>query len=114
MFGLEGLIPAGWDPWISDLIRIGAALAVLAFGVLDGMLIAVVLSLAAVIERFSRPAVAMLGQLGDSHDFVDVARHLDAEFVLALGDADPSPLRELPDNVRAAGWVPPMTLFAES
>ena len=37
---------------------------------------------------------------------VDVARHLDAEFVLALGDADPSPLGELPDNVRAAGWVP--------
>jgi hypothetical protein len=30
MFGLEGLIPTGWDPWISDLIRIGAALAVLA------------------------------------------------------------------------------------
>jgi hypothetical protein len=30
MLGVEGLIPAGWDPWISDLIRLGAALAVLA------------------------------------------------------------------------------------
>jgi MFS superfamily sulfate permease-like transporter len=59
-------------------VAAGAALAVLAFGVLDGMLIAVALSLAAVIERFSRPAVALLGQLGDSHDFVDVARHADA------------------------------------
>src|ERR671928_102638 len=51
---------------------------------------------------------AKLGVPAVSHGFgfVDVARHLDAEFVLALGDADPSPLGELPDNVRAAGWVP--------
>ncbi|MBB5802450.1 UDP:flavonoid glycosyltransferase YjiC (YdhE family) [Saccharothrix ecbatanensis] len=30
----------------------------------------------------------------------------DAEFVLALGDVDISPLGELPPNVRSVGWVP--------
>ena len=50
----------------------------------------------------------MLTQVGALTSLTNrrVARHLDAEFVLALGDADPSSLGELPDNVRAAGWVP--------
>src|SRR5215470_15155022 len=67
-----------------------------------------------VLERPARPRVAVtlgtvltqVGALTSLTKLVDVARHLDAEFVLALGDADPSPLGELPDNVRAAGWVP--------
>src|ERR671926_380924 len=50
--------------------------------------------------------LTQVGALTSLTKLVDVARHLDAEFVLALGDADPSPLGELPDNVRAAGWVP--------
>src|ERR1044072_7167185 len=67
-----------------------------------------------VLERPARPRVAVtlgtvltqVGALTSLTKLVDVARHLDAEFVLALGDTDPSPLGELPDNVRAAGWVP--------
>jgi UDP:flavonoid glycosyltransferase YjiC (YdhE family) len=36
----------------------------------------------------------------------DAARTVDAEFVLATGDADVSSLGDLPRNVRPAGWVP--------
>ncbi len=71
-------------------IAAAAAVAVLAFGVLNGMLIAVALSLAAVLRRFSRPHVAMLGQLGDSHDFVDAANHPDAERNPDIGVFRPS------------------------
>ena len=66
-------------------VATGAALAVLVFGVLNGMLIAIALSLAAVIQRFSRPMVAQLGQLGDTRDFVDVAKHPDAKTEPGIG-----------------------------
>ncbi|RZS34726.1 UDP:flavonoid glycosyltransferase YjiC (YdhE family) [Herbihabitans rhizosphaerae] len=75
-----------------------------------------------VLERPARPRVAVtlgtvltqFGALTSLTKLVDVARNLDAEFVLALGDADPSPLGELPDNVRAAGWVPLSALLPTS
>lgn len=37
---------------------------------------------------------------------LEAAAGVDAEFVFALGDTDPSALGPLPRNVRAAGWVP--------
>ncbi|MEW9547213.1 glycosyltransferase [Nonomuraea sp. NPDC050783] len=39
-------------------------------------------------------------------DFVTAAGKLEVELVLALGGADPADLPELPDNVRAATWLP--------
>lgn len=62
------------DPYVAA----GAALAVLALGVLNGMLAAVVLSLVALLRRLATPTVARLGRLGDGHDYVDLARHEDA------------------------------------
>ena len=59
-------------------VAAGAALGVLAFGVLNGMLLAILLSLAALLQRLATPAVAELGRLGESHDYVDIARHADA------------------------------------
>jgi len=59
-------------------VALAAAAAVLAFGVLNGMLVAVALSLAAVIHRLASPRLARLGRLGTGHDFVDLARHPDA------------------------------------
>ncbi|MDW5316728.1 SulP family inorganic anion transporter [Rhizobium sp. PL01] len=59
-------------------IALGAALGVLVFGVLDGMLVAIVLSLAALLKRMASPYVARLGRLAGGHDFVDIARHADA------------------------------------
>ncbi|MCP3802415.1 DUF1205 domain-containing protein [Allokutzneria sp. A3M-2-11 16] len=37
---------------------------------------------------------------------IKCAKDIDAEFVLALGDVDLSEFGTLPENVRAAGWVP--------
>ena len=61
-----------------------------------------------------RPRVAVtLGTttpdvLGVGHfkSIVEAAAATDAEFVLALGSADPAPLGTLPDNVRLCGWIP--------
>lgn len=65
-------------------------------------------------EPPSRPRVAVtLGTvapgmtgIGEVERVVAAAAELDAEFVLALGAVDLGPLGDLPENVRAAGWVP--------
>ena len=59
-------------------IALAAAIAVLALGVLNGMLVAIALSLAALVRRLATPQVARLGRLGQGHNYVDVARHPDA------------------------------------
>jgi anti-anti-sigma factor len=59
-------------------LAIAAAVAVLLLGVLNGMLVAVGLSLAMVIHRLASPRVARLGRLGQGREYVDVARHADA------------------------------------
>lgn len=60
------------------LIGTGAVIGVLALGVVNGMLLAILLSIASFLHRASTPANARLGQLGDSHDFVSLERHPDA------------------------------------
>lgn len=59
-------------------VALGAAMGVLALGVLNGMLVAILLSLVALLRRLATPKVARLGRLGNSHDYVDLARHGDA------------------------------------
>lgn len=51
---------------------IGAVLAVLALGVLDGMLAAIGLSILSALRRFSQPVVHELGELGSTRNYVDV------------------------------------------
>jgi MFS superfamily sulfate permease-like transporter len=65
------------DQWIA----IAAAMGVILLGVLNGMLFAVALSLMALLARLARPVVSQLGQLGASHDFVDVKQHPEAASV---------------------------------
>lgn len=67
-----------WRLGRDQYIALAAAAGVLLFGVLDGMLVAIALSLAAVIQRLSFPHAVRLGRLGDSHNFVDIARHPEA------------------------------------
>ena len=62
------------DQWIA----LAAVAGVILFGVLDGMLIAVALSIGALLYRLSHPVVSELGRLGDSHNFVDRSRHVGA------------------------------------
>jgi UDP:flavonoid glycosyltransferase YjiC (YdhE family) len=50
-------------------------------------------------------AIQTLG-IDPLREIVGHAAGVAAEFVLAVGDADIEPLGALPDNVRAAGWVP--------
>ena len=66
----------GRDAWIAVV----AALGVLAFGVQFGMLLAVAMSLLVALKHFSAPAVAVLGHLPGTHDYLDAARH--AELVM--------------------------------
>lgn len=62
------------DQWIA----LAAVMGVLGLGVLNGMLAAIALSIAQLLYRLSRPSVSELGQVGNSHDFVDIAQHADA------------------------------------
>ena len=59
-------------------VALAAAAGVLLLGVLDGMLLAIGLSLLALIRRLAVPHVARLGRLDGGHDYVDIARHADA------------------------------------
>lgn len=64
----------GGDAWLA----IVTALAVLVFGVLFGMLLAVGSSLVLALRRFAQPLVAELGQLPGTRDYQDVLRHPEA------------------------------------
>lgn len=62
------------DQWVA----LAAALGVLALGVLSGMLAAIALSIAMLLYDLAHPSISELGRLGESHDFVDLARHGEA------------------------------------
>jgi len=71
-----------WRLWKIDrdqYVASGAALAVMVLGVLNGMLVAIALSMAAALRRLGTPSVAELGELGDSRNFVEIARHPEAQ-----------------------------------
>lgn len=59
-------------------LAIVAALGVLVFGVLFGMLLAVGLSLLLAIRRFAQPMVTELGQLSGTRNYIDRSRHPEA------------------------------------
>lgn len=71
-------------------LALAAAAAVMGFGVLNGMLAAVALSLGATIHRLTEPRLARLGRLGDSRNFVDLARHPEAAAPPGVGIWRPS------------------------
>lgn len=48
-------------------------LAVLVFGVLDGLLLSIAVSVLLLLRGYAQPRVSWLGQLPQSHDFVDIA-----------------------------------------
>jgi MFS superfamily sulfate permease-like transporter len=64
-----------WRIRRDEIVATAAALAVLVFGVLDGMLIAIALSLLALLQRFADTRIARLGQMPGTHDFVDFSRN---------------------------------------
>lgn len=60
--------------WKNDrLIAIASVLAVLLLGVLHGLLVAVAISLIAMLRKISASTLSKLGRLGQTHDFVNQA-----------------------------------------
>ena len=65
--------------WRRDrLVALAAVLAVLALGILDGLLAAIAFSLVMLIRQLATPRLSELGRLPGSHDFVALAEHPDA------------------------------------
>ncbi len=61
-----------------------ALLGVLVFGILKGVMIAVIMSLLLLLRKMSNPRVAELGRIGDSEHFSDIKRHPDNRVVKGL------------------------------
>ena len=64
-----------------------AVTAVLALGILNGLLVAIALSLILLLRQLSVPRISVLGRLAGSHDFVSIAMHpqtaeVDGELIL--------------------------------
>ena len=89
------VIAAGMTVWVplnvlAILILVVAVVVLVAGGVLRGwrrldwwglaltLLVAIALSIAHLLYDLAHPSVSQLGQVGDSHDFVDLARHDEA------------------------------------
>jgi len=58
--------------------------AVIAFGVLDGLLLAMVVSIVLLLKRMAQARVSELGRLAEGHDFVDRERHPEAQPVTGM------------------------------
>lgn len=66
--------------WRRDrIVAVASVIAVLVLGVLHGLLVAIVVSLAMFLRSLSETRVSVLGKLGDSHNYVDVERHPEAK-----------------------------------
>jgi MFS superfamily sulfate permease-like transporter len=61
-----------WKLDKDQYVAAAAAIGVMILGVVNGMLVAVALSIAAMLRRMSNPSIAVLGRLGESRNFVDV------------------------------------------
>jgi MFS superfamily sulfate permease-like transporter len=60
-----------------------AVVGVMILGVVDGMFVAVALSIAATLQRISSPTIATLGKLGESRNFTPCARPLSEPMKIA-------------------------------
>jgi len=80
--------------WRRDrIVVVAAAIAVLVLGVLDGLLIAIAVSLFIMLRELSEPHVGWLGRLQNGHDYIDLDRHPEAKAVPGILIARPdSPL----------------------
>src|SRR5450755_59240 len=58
---------------------LAAVIGVIAFGILNGLLLAMILTLVALMRYLSQTQVALLGRLPGTNEYVDVARHPEAQ-----------------------------------
>lgn len=68
--------------WRRDrLVVFSAVIGVLLLGVLDGLLLAIGISLMMILRQFSESKISILGRLGESHNFVDMLVHPEAKAI---------------------------------
>lgn len=71
--------------WRRDrVVVVAAALAVVLFGVLDGLLAGIAISVAMTMRGLSEPRVSELGQVGTGHDFLAFGAHVDVHRVSGM------------------------------
>jgi MFS superfamily sulfate permease-like transporter len=122
---LRPAVFANYFRWQRDRqVALAAVLAVLVFGVLNGLLAAIAFSLAWLLKSLASPRISVLGRAGD-HDYVNVARFPQAvrapgllvlrpEEPVFFGNAEPLLLRAR-ELVRAAPGTRQVVLsFEES
>jgi len=107
--------------WHRDrLVAVTAALAVMVLGILTGLLVAIAVSVARLLQSFARPRLSELGRVGD-HDYLSLERFPEAVTVpgmrvlrpeepLFFANADPM-FAQVRERVQAA---PPATLVVLS
>jgi MFS superfamily sulfate permease-like transporter len=70
--------------WHRDrLLALASVLSVLLFGIMNGLLVAIGLSILMLVRSFARPRLAVLGRVGE-HDYVSTERFPDAETLAHL------------------------------
>jgi MFS superfamily sulfate permease-like transporter len=79
-----------WKLDRDQYVALGAALGVILLGVLNGMLFAIALSLAALLRKMASPELVELGRLDEGHDYVDVERHPEARRMPGLSILRPA------------------------
>ncbi|MBS0387735.1 MAG: SulP family inorganic anion transporter [Proteobacteria bacterium] len=62
-------------------VVVTAVAAVLVFGILNGLLVGIAVSLALLIRELTQPRLTELGRLGDGHDFVRMGAHAEVRAV---------------------------------
>ena len=68
--------------WHRDrVVALVAFVAVIVLGVLDGLLLAMLVSFVMLLKNMARAQVSTLGRLAGSHDYVDMRRHPEAQAV---------------------------------
>ena len=68
--------------WRRDrLVIVSAIFGVFFLGVIDGLVISIVMSLAMLLKQFADSHITHLGRLGNTHDFVDLSQYADAKMI---------------------------------
>lgn len=77
---LDGHTVKQFFAWRRDrLLVITSFVGVIVAGVADGLLFTIALSILSLLRRLANPRLAQLGQLGGSHDYVNIKRLTDAK-----------------------------------
>lgn len=84
----HGLNPAPFHRYFflqrDRLVFLASIVLVLALGVLDGLLASIGISIIMMLRRWGQISISQLGQLHNSHDFVSLSQHPDAQCIQGI------------------------------